>query len=664
MKSGYLTAIILIVIMFPAFPAMAQERKSVQPLDELVVTASRINKPLSQISSNFTIITRQDIEMSASRTVGGLFEEVNIGHIQKYPGASISIGIRGFRTDTHGNDLQSHVLVLLDGRRAGTGNLAKLLTRNVERIEIIRGPGAVQYGSGGMGGIINIITRRGRDNSASAEGGGGNFGLAEGGVDGTALYEGFDFAGAVSAGTSGDYSDGDGNDFHNTGMDYQAGVSINTGYKFTPDNRLGVILTWSKVKGAGNPGYITANDLDDYTDKKNWSLDFRYDGATSNSMFQWMARGFFGEDNNKWLDPAKSNPDGWDDGKVNKNYTNQYGAQAQGSVNFDISDLAMATVTGGFDWIKYDLTDTYEPQESDYENPAIFMLSSASALDRTLTLTFGMRYDWYSVDVTKPEGNDADDDRFTPMVGLSWEAIDGIKLRFQYAQGFMMPSAWQMGGYSSSPWGITHGNPHLKPEKSNTYEGGIDFMRYGLQASFTYFATSFDNKIQGVYMSDGTSSYDNIGSATIEGMELDLSYNIGSSLGLSWEIKPYFNMTWLTDYKDDDTRDRLKYTSAVNLSSGISASDNDRFSGRLNIAYTSPQDVDDWQSGVYPAPVINLDGFTIVDMTGTYRMFASRRYGDVSLRAEIRNLFDENYAYVKGYPMPGINFYLGLKWDY
>jgi len=658
MKSSFVAVVALFSVLALACGVSAME-ESMQAVDELVVTASRIDEPESRIISNIMVIPRREIEMSASRTVGGLLEEKNIGHIQKYPGASISVGIRGFRTDTHGNDLQSHVLVLLDGRRAGTGNLAKLLTRNVERIEIIRGPGSVQYGSGGMGGVINIITRQGVENSAFAEGGGGNFGLADGALGGTALYGGLDFAGAVSACTTGDYSDGDGNDFHNTGSDYRIGVSINTGYEFLPANRLGIIFTYSKTDDAGTPGYISANDLDDYTDKKNWSLDLKYNGSSSDEMFQWMARGFWGEDDDEWMDPKASNPGGWDDGKVSINYTNQYGAQAQGTINFGV-----ATVTAGFDWIKYDLTDTYEPQDSDYENPALFVLSSASALDGTLSLTFGMRYDWYSVDVTEPKGNDEDEDRFTPMVGIAWEAVDGIKLRFQYAQGFMMPSAWQLGGYSESPWGITRGNPDLDPEKSTTYEGGVDVLKYGIKASFTYFATNFDDKIQSIYQPDGTSSYDNIGSATIEGMEFNLTCDAGALLGLSWAIRPYFNMTWLTDYKDDDTRDRLKYTSAVNLSSGITVSDNERFSGRVNLAYTGPQDVDDWQSGLYPAPVTDLDGFTVVDVTSSYRVLDTKRYGSVSWRTEIRNLFDENYAYVKGYPMPGINFYMGLRWDY
>ncbi len=628
-------------------------------LDEMVVTATRADQSLSRVSANVTVISRQQIEMSASRTVGGLLSEMNIGHIHKYPGASISVGIRGFRSDVHGNDLQSHVLVLLDGRRAGTGNLAKLLTKNVERIEIIRGPGAVQYGSGGMGGVINIITRQGHDNSAFAEGGGGNFGLAEGAVGATAVYHGFDFAGAVSARTTGDYSDGNGDEFKNTGMDYETGVSLNTGYEFMPGNRMGMIFTYSKVKDAGTPGYISMNDLDDYTNKKNWSLDFRYTGRNPGGNLSWMARGFFGEDDNSWTSPTGSNPDGWDNGSTSINYTNQYGAQAQVSGTF-----GPATLTGGFDWIKYDLTDTYDPQESDYDNPALFLLSSVTGLNDSLTLTFGMRYDWYSVDVTRPKGRSEDDSRFTPMVGLAWEAFDGLKLRFQYAQGFMMPSAWQLGGYSSN-WGmITKGNPDLDPEKSTTYEGGIDYMKAGIHASFTYFSSSFDDKIESVYLPDGTSSYDNIGSADIDGLELALAYDIGVPLNLSWEVRPYFNMTWLTKYKDNDTDQRLRYLSAVHLSSGLFVSDRDSLSGTINIAYTGPQDVDDWESGIYPAPVVNMDGFTVVDLTATYKFLKTARYGDVSFRTEVRNLFDENYAYVKGYPMPGINFYMGLRWEY
>ena len=659
MKESFIILWLLVMVGSLMANAEAGEKKSSGGLGEIVVTASRSEEALSNLSSSVMIIPREEIEMSSSHTVGGLLAEKNIGHIQKYPGALISVGIRGFRTDTHGNDLQSHVLVLLDGRRAGTGNLAKLLTKNVQRIEIIRGPGAVQYGSGGMGGIINIITRQGDRNSFFAQGGGGNFGLADGAVGGTAKHEGFDFSGAVSLEHRGDYSDGDGQKFRNTGIDYQGGISINTGYEFTEGNRLGAIFTCSKVNNAGIPGYMSQNDLDDHSDKKNWSIDFRYTGIDTSGMFSWMARVFLGEDDNEWTSPSRSNPDGWDDDSTSKNNTNQYGAQAQTTGRF-----GPASVTAGFDWIKYDVDDTWEPRESHYENPAVFMLSSMSALDDLLTLTFGWRYDWYSVDVTDPGGRDEDQSRFTPMAGLSWQAFQGLKFRFQYAQGFMMPSAWQLGGYSEN-WGTTtRGNPDLDPEKSTTYEGGFDYMNEGIKASATYFSTHFDDKIQSVYLPDSVASWDNIGSATIDGLETALSYDIGVPLELIWEIRPYFNLTWLTRYKDNDTDKRLLYTSSVNLSSGIFLSDGDRFSGRVNIAYTGPQDVEDWESGDYPARVIDMDGFTVADLTAEYRVIKTVNYGDITARAEIRNMFDEQYAYVKGYPMPGINFYAGLRWDY
>jgi vitamin B12 transporter len=125
--------------------------------------------------------------------LAAVLAEKGIGHIQKYPGTLTAVGIRGFRTDSHGNDLQGKVLVLLDGRRSGTGNVAKILTQNLERIEIIRGPGAVQYGSAGMGGVVNIITRKGTDNGMQVSVGAGSYDRVQGAFGGTINRDGFDF---------------------------------------------------------------------------------------------------------------------------------------------------------------------------------------------------------------------------------------------------------------------------------------------------------------------------------------------------------------------------------------------------------------------------------------------------------------------------------------
>jgi len=100
-------------------------------LEEVVVTAGRVEEKKKEITSNVTIIDEEEIKSSSARDLGDLLAEKGIGHIQKYPGALSAVGIRGFRTETHGNDLMGHVLILLNGRRAGTGNLAKIMTKNI-----------------------------------------------------------------------------------------------------------------------------------------------------------------------------------------------------------------------------------------------------------------------------------------------------------------------------------------------------------------------------------------------------------------------------------------------------------------------------------------------------------------------------------------------------
>ena len=85
---------------------------------------------------------------------------------------------------------------------------------------------------------------------------------------------------------------------------------------------------------------------------------------------------------------------------------------------------------------------------------------------------------------------------------------------------------------------------------------------------------------------------------------------------------------------------------------------------RLNVAYSGPQDVEDWESGASPTPVIELPSSTVADLSASRRFYENERLGGFSLRGRIDNLFDEEYAYVKGYPMQGRSFFAALRWDY
>ncbi|MDW7772942.1 MAG: TonB-dependent receptor [Desulfobulbaceae bacterium] len=628
-------------------------------LDEVVVTAGRIEEARKDVTANMTIITREDIEMAAADNLGDLFAELGLSHIQKYPGSLTSIAIRGFRTETHGNDLQGHVLVLLDGRRAGTGNMAKIFTRNVERIEIIRGPGAVQYGSGGVGGVVNIITRRGAGNGIMMEGGAGSYDDYEGTIGATALQKGFDFAGTVTGQTMDDYETGGGEVYKNTGFDSRTGVSLHGGYSFAGGNRLGVIFTGFNADHDGNPGYIAAADADDYTDKYYYSLDMRYDGQDASEKYQWMMRYFLGRDKNEWSYPIASNPDGWDFGTTDINETDQQGAQAQIS-----TDIGFATLVGGFDWVKYKVENTWTPQETEYVNPALFLLGKSAMLDNRLILTAGLRHDWYDVEVVEPVGREEEDSHLTPSIGLAWLAAENLKFRARYAEGFVMPSADQLAADYWN-WGIrTVGNPDLEPETSQTIDGGIDYAQGGFNGSITYFTTDFEEKITNFILADGSSSWVNLGSASIDGFELELSYDLGVPMDLAWEVRPYLNMTLLTTHEDEETGEDLLYISDTNYSAGLIISDGRDWFCRLNAAYTGTQDVQDWEALVYPVPVVELDSFVVADLVAGYRFLKTARYGSWTVRGEIRNMFDKDYAYVLGNPMAGRTFFAGLRWEY
>lgn len=628
-------------------------------MNEVVVSASRFEEKKREVSSNITIVSAEEIAQSPSTNLAELLTEKGLGHVQKYPGALSSIGIRGFRTDTHGNDLQGHVLILLDGRRAGTGNAIKLLTQNIERVEIIRGPGSLQYGSAGMGGVVNVITKRGTANSAFVEAGAGSFDRFEGSIGGTAKQEGFDFSGAVTALTYDDYETGDGVDFENSGVDREIGVSANAGISFNEYHRIGLIFTGYDVNEAGSPGYISRNDLDDYNDKSNYSFDAQYSGTTGNSTYRWMARFFVGKDENTWVDPVASNPDWWDDGIDSTNETDQLGAQIQAS-----ADYGMYSITAGFDWIDYDVDNSWSPQETSYTNPALFLLGKMRLFNEKLITTAGLRYDWYEVEVSEPAGRDEDDNNIVPQIGLAWLALDNLKLRLQYAQGFMIPSANQL-AIDTTSWGRrVVGNPDLDPEKSETYEGGVDFFYNSLKGSLTYFYTDFEDKIIATYLSDGSQSWTNLGDASISGFEAELGYDIGEPLGIDWEIRPYLSGTYLTEYEDDETGEDLLYVSDLSLSAGLVVNNHKGIFTRFNVAHYSDQEVIDWESGIYPAPVVTLDSYTVADLTVSYRFYESEKYGAFSVRGDIENIFDEDYAFVKGYPMPGRSFFVTLRWDY
>jgi len=145
-------------------------------MEEVVVTATRVEEPKKDVSSSVQIITAEDIKSSTAKDAGDLIAFSGVGHIHKYSGALTGmIEIRGLTTDAMSDPLTSRVLVLVNGSNAGTVNLAKIPVDDIERIEIVKGPASVLYGSSAMGGVINIITKQGAKRSPRRRGRRGRF---------------------------------------------------------------------------------------------------------------------------------------------------------------------------------------------------------------------------------------------------------------------------------------------------------------------------------------------------------------------------------------------------------------------------------------------------------------------------------------------------------
>ncbi len=133
-------------------------------LEEIVVTAARTEEPIKNIPKNVTVITREDIEQAPSNNIVDLLNReagINLRSMFGNDKQAV-IDVRGM-----GATAGSNVVVMIDGVKMNASDMSgvdfsSILLEQIERIEIVRGAGSVIYGDGAVGGVINIITKKGR----------------------------------------------------------------------------------------------------------------------------------------------------------------------------------------------------------------------------------------------------------------------------------------------------------------------------------------------------------------------------------------------------------------------------------------------------------------------------------------------------------------------
>jgi iron complex outermembrane receptor protein len=163
--------LLLLLTVSPGLALAQASSPRVHELDEVVISAPSAADTLRVVPHSVSVITTEDIERSPSRTVAEVLgREANL-NIQSYFGRDkgATVDMRGF-----GATAVSNVLVLVDGVRLNASDLSgadlsSVALSQVERIEVLRGGGAVRYGDGAVGGIIHVLTRRPRSGPLKGE---------------------------------------------------------------------------------------------------------------------------------------------------------------------------------------------------------------------------------------------------------------------------------------------------------------------------------------------------------------------------------------------------------------------------------------------------------------------------------------------------------------
>ncbi|OYD17402.1 hypothetical protein CH330_00220, partial [candidate division WOR-3 bacterium JGI_Cruoil_03_51_56] len=156
--------LLLLMLVFASTGATgSQPDSSVMVLDEIVVTAERVRHPIRDIAASVSLVTAKDIGRTNARTATDELSSLPGVFIQKTGQfGRTDLDIRGI------GDRGTKILVLVDGRPEkmslfGCTVTHTLPVNNIERIEVVRGPLSVLYGSDAMSGVVNIVTRRAKE---------------------------------------------------------------------------------------------------------------------------------------------------------------------------------------------------------------------------------------------------------------------------------------------------------------------------------------------------------------------------------------------------------------------------------------------------------------------------------------------------------------------
>ncbi|HAU8265573.1 TPA: TonB-dependent vitamin B12 receptor BtuB [Kluyvera intermedia] len=609
-KTSLLTALSV-----TAFSGWAQDGSP----DTLVVTANRFQQPVNTVLAPTDVVTREDIQRWQSKDLNDVMRRLPGVDIAQYGGIgqSSSLFVRGTEA--------RHVLVLIDGvpmARAGIGNaidIGQIPVSLVQRIEYIRGPRSAVYGSGAIGGVVNIITMS-DDERAQI-----NAGM------GTNSYQNYD--GAINQ------------RFGDTMVTAAGAYQTTKGFNVQPDST-----------------YADDSDRDGYRNKLFWggvqhkfndsvSGFFRGYGYSSNTDYDQGSDGYAGGG-----DESQNYTQSWDTGLnyhsgiyssqlianyqhlKNYNYNAQDGRYAA-SASLDNMEqryiqwgnnveVGHGAVSGGVDWKQEKL------QSSGTSSTDIYKRDTTG-----LYLTGQQQIDKVTLEAS---GREDHDEQFgwhgTWQTAAGWEFVDDYRVTLSYGTGFLAPSLGQQ--FGAERFGIAS-NPNLKPEESKQWEAGIE----GLTGPLDWRLSAYHYEIQNL-IDYRNNQYFNVKSATIKGLEWTGNLSTGP-------VDHHLTLQYV-DPRDDQT-DKVLYRRAkqqvkYELTGQV-------FDLGWNVMYQYIGQR--YDNDYYNNRDVKLGGVSLWDIGLSYPMTSH-----LTVRGKIANLFDKDYETAYGYQTAGREYTLSGSYTF
>ena len=673
-----------IALLLPALAATAQAapgataNEATELLPTIVVTASATATDMRDAPASVTVITAEQLKKIPATDLNEILRRAPGLSLGTTPDGGTSIQIRGLP--------QGYTLVLVDGRRTGSSSdTFDRYTRNevnwvppetIERIEIIRGPMSSLYGSDAMGGVINIITKKSRNQWRGTVRAGAE--LNADSIRGDDYFAGFSAGGPLGAGLR--------LQLNGESSYSQADHELPTG---TSAFRFGGGREGSRLRSMS--GRL---DWDLGTDH---TLSLNYANARRNTLLGPNPAG-----SNPLASVATRGPREMDREELGFSYSGthdfgtskfavtrtEYRNQTTGPVIVDnqltgqtypteavATDL---TVDGSlaipFTWgLPHALTVGAQWQRNELDNPntvgsvpnaegalgltykkvsnrAVFLEDQLHLRDN-LILTLGARWD----------DNSGFGSQVSPRAYLVWHPATEWTLRGGYSEGFKAPSLRQgnsnfvsqsqgagcTGGFS--PCSI-RGNSDLKPETTENLEIGVAWQRGTWAAGFTAFNTKFSNKLETAYFGqiNGQHFYQYFNAVEAESRGLEANLTMPLAKTVTWRTAA----THMLKAEETTTRRPLSVVPEWSASTGLDIELNPAWNASLQALYTGKQVNLDWrvanQSGASGSQRIQTP-FTVLDLGFNGRLSKTLR-----VDLGVKNLLDKN---PNGTTSDGNNFY-------